>query len=489
MKRKQPNFRFRSEYFLFLLPVFFVLHGFVENLSLIPVADALGLLVYYLLLSVAVATLAFFFFGSWRKACVFTTVLMAFHFFFGSVHDFLKSALGNSWLTSYTFLLSGSLLLLIAWVVFLKRTKRTFDRLTRYCNLLLLLLIGLDAALLAAKSFKTDVAAPLPKGLSICDTCTKPDIYLILSDGYAGKQELKELFQFDNSAFYDSLRKRGFQVAEDPRSNYNFTPFSVASILNFRYLPLKDPSHVAPETGMVTEMIKHNRLQQYLEACGYQTHNLSTFDLAGQPTLSVETFLPTKTKFITAQTFVSRLERDLFFNLVTRLHIRSVLKKVVYNSRANNELLYNQTLAAAGKTGRPKFVFTHLMMPHFPYFYNENGQPTAYDALFSLENKQQYLSYLKYTNKKFLVLIDGILRSSERPPLLVLMSDHGFRDYNDPNRQDYTFMNLCAVYNPGASINPIHQRRSNVNLFREILNTRFAQKLPLLKDTTIFLKD
>lgn len=486
---RRPSLRFRQEYFLFLLPLFFVLHGVVENFSLIPAADALGLLAYYFVLSFLLALIAFFVFGSWRKAAVFTTGLMAFHFFFGSLHDFLKAQLGNSWPTSYSFLLGFAFVLLIAWIVFIKRTTRSFHRLTLYGNVLLLLLIGLDLATLAAKGFGRHENRALPPGLSVCDTCAKPDVYLILTDGYAGEQELKDLFHFDNTAFYDSLRKRGFQVAENTRSNYNFTPFSVASILNFDYLPLKKPSNVAPETGKITDMIKHNRLQQFLEASGYQTHNYSTFDLAGQPTMSVETFLPTKTKFITAQTFVSRLERDLYFNLISRLHLRWVLKKAIYDSRSNNELLYNATLRLKKKSSQPRFVFTHLMMPHFPFFYKEDGQPTAYDSLFLQGNKDQYLSYLKYANRKFLALIDGILKDRSQPPLIVVLSDHGFREYTSPETVDYQFMNLCAIYDPAPGSTSVHKRPSNVNLFREILNARFGQQLPLLWDTSIFLKD
>ncbi|HET7897903.1 MAG TPA: sulfatase-like hydrolase/transferase [Flavisolibacter sp.] len=298
--------------------------------------------------------------------------------------------------------------------------------------------------------FKHQEMTAMPPGMVACDSCAKPDIYLIVADEYAGNQELKELFGYDNSPFFNELKKRGFQVKENPRSNYNFTPFSVASILNFDYLPLKDPGHSAPETGMVTEMIKNSRLQQFLQASGYQVYNCSTFDLAGLPTESAEAFLPAKTKFITAQTFLSRLERDIFFNLITRFKIRWIIKKSMYHSRENNKVLYSRTMEAVGQNKHPKFVYTHLTLPHFPYFFDENGKPNDYDSLFEVYNRKQYLSYLKYGNKKYLSLIDFILKNNPDPPLIILMSDHGYRDYRIPGGAKYLFMNICAIYDPYA---------------------------------------
>jgi hypothetical protein len=64
-----------------------------------------------------------------------------------------------------------------------------------------------------------------------CRSCNRPDIFFYILDEYSGNTALKQLFHFDNSAFERQLEQRGFYVVKQSRSNYNYTPFSVASIL------------------------------------------------------------------------------------------------------------------------------------------------------------------------------------------------------------------------------------------------------------------
>lgn len=72
-----------------------------------------------------------------------------------------------------------------------------------------------------------------------CSQCDKPDVYLVLLDGYAGQRQLTEEFGFANDAFYKELRQSGFYVSPDSWSNYTSTPFSISSLLNMKYHDLK----------------------------------------------------------------------------------------------------------------------------------------------------------------------------------------------------------------------------------------------------------
>jgi len=69
------------------------------------------------------------------------------------------------------------------------------------------------------------------------------------------------------------------------------------------------------------------------------------------------------------------------------------------------------------------------------------------------------------------------------------MSDHGFRQLADTTAKKYYFMNLNAVYLPAGNYSGFYDGMSNVNQFRVILNAQFGQKLPLLKDSIIFLRE
>jgi hypothetical protein len=131
------------------------------------------------------------------------------------------------------------------------------------------------------------------------------------------------------------------------------------------------------------------------------------------------------------------------------------------------------------------------MMPHYPYYFDKNGMEKPYETLVEGNqlNKQAYIEYLQYANKKLLALVEHILNSSATPPVIILMGDHGFRHFTSPVVAKYHFLNLAAVYLPSKDYAGFSDSLSGVNFFRTILNTSFNQRLPSLKDSTIYLKD
>jgi hypothetical protein len=480
--------------FLFLLPVFFVLHGYNDNHNFVPVKDALLLTGLYIIYSIVLLLLFWLLYRNFYKAGLVTFLLMAFHFFFGSIHDGLKNITGQSFVTKYVFILPFITVVFITIIILIKKRKAPLQKTTYFLNTLLLLLILADAGWLVTKltgKNNTSSLTALPAYKS-CDTCAKPDIYFIVADEYAGNTQLKEIFQFDNSAFENELRSRGFHVVQNSYSNYNYTPFSVASILNMSYLNLKDTNRKEIDLKYVYEVIRDNQTLQYLTAFGYQFYNHSVFNFEGHPARTKATFLPDKTRLITSQTFLSRVDRDIGFNLITRFKSKAALKRITYFNRQNNNYSFDLTWdLAAQKTKHPKFAYTHLMLPHYPYYYDKDGKEQPYETL--LEGKQvnikAYTEYLQYANKKLLSLIDHIRTSSATPPIIILMGDHGFRHFEKPIKRKYYFMNMNAVFIPDKNYTAFTDSSSTVNQFRKILNTQFNLELPFHKDSCIYLKD
>jgi hypothetical protein len=480
--------------FLCLLPVFFVLHGFTDNYSYVPVKDSLLLIGLYTGSSIILSLLFWILYRNFYKANLTAFLFMAFHFFFGSMHDGLKSFAGNSFITKYTFLLPVTAVLFILVIILIKRRKTSLEKTVYFLNTVLALLLAIDTAWLVTKIAginNKSVITALPN-YKTCDTCAKPDIYFILADEYAGNTELKEIFQFDNSAFENELNSRGFHVVKNSYSNYNYTPFSVGSVLNMSYLNLQDSNRTGVDLKYSYEVIKNNLTLQYLSAFGYTFYNHSVFDFEGQPARTRETFLASKTRLITAQTFLSRIERDIFFNIITHFKSKAALKKLTYYSLENNNHIYDLTWKLAlEKTKQPKFVYTHLMMPHYPYYFDKSGKEQPYETLQEGKqvNTKAYTEYLQYANKKFLSLIDHILASSASPPIIVFMGDHGFRHFEKPVDRKYYFLNMNAIFLPSKNYSTFTDSSSTVNQFRKILNTQFNQNLPLFGDSSIYLRD
>jgi len=130
-------------------------------------------------------------------------------------------------------------------------------------------------------------------------------------------------------------------------------------------------------------------------------------------------------------------------------------------------------------------------MPHYPYYFDKNGKERPYEKLQegNQGDKNAYVEYLQYTNKKLDELIQHILHSSATPPIIVMMGDHGFRHFKDPVAFKYYFLNMMTLHLPSKNYTGISDSLTGVNLFRVILNKEFRQQLPYLKDSSSYLAD
>ncbi len=121
-------------------------------------------------------------------------------------------------------------------------------------------------------------------------------------------------------------------------------------------------------------------------------------------------------------------------------------------------------------------------MPHPPYLFDKNGNR----ADLTSTKEAQYIDYLEYTNERMLFAIDKILAASATPPAILLMSDHGYRDDDNPNLTSDRFLTHNSIYLPEKNYSKYYKGISNVNMFRIFLNEQFNQQLPLLADSTVF---
>ncbi len=480
--------------YLILLPIFFVLHGYTENYSIIPYKDALILLFFYYVIALIFLFFFWLIFKNFQKASLITFILLCYQFFFGAIHDFLKSYLPNSIIIKYSFIIPISIFILFLIIWRLKKLKKLFFRTTYFLNSIFILFILVDSIWLFTKiNTKIKPTNILYKGFINCDTCKKPDIYLIVADGYPGEKELTDIFKYDNSVFENQLIKKGFRIIKNTKSNYNFTPFSISSMLNMDYLEGLEGSNTSKkDMSLCYETIKKNKTLKFLLNQGYEFYNYSIFNFEGQPTLAYPTFLPMKTKPITSQTFTNRIISDLSYHLITTFKFESSIKRRKNLDLTNNNLFYSLTQKIVAKNNKkPKFIYTHLIMPHYPYYYDSQENLISYKLLTEdyIFNKKAFIEYLKYANKKYEELISNILSLSKDPPIIIFMGDHGFREFKDSVNSNYYFMNFNSVYLPNGNYKAFYDGQSNVNQFRNLLNLQFNQNLSLLKDSTSFLNE
>ncbi|HXD79691.1 MAG TPA: sulfatase-like hydrolase/transferase [Puia sp.] len=486
-------------FFLPALPVFFVLHGYRENLGYIHAGDALLLSGIYVLGSLLVFLAFRLLYRHTVKAALAAGFVLAFYFFFGALHDFLQAHVRL--LSRYVILLPAFLAAAAALVIALGRTGRDLRRLVVYLNVLFLIYIGID---LAGVVFPARRPRPPAFGSAASgDTIrflpysgrAKPDIYFLVFDAYTSSLALKEQYHFDNGAFDRFLASRGFRIQKASRSNYKYTILSIPSILNMAYLDrLRDiKGGEVAEYYYLSDLIRDNDLLAWLRANGYDIVNCSIFDLRGHPSPVGQSLLPLQTRLITDQTLYSRFYRDIGWNFY-RFTIDPLAEREIDRSLDNDNQLMGRLLAAsARRSARPRFFYGHFNIPHPPYYYDREGRRRKVAAPYrptDEDSVQDYLDYLPYTNQRAEQLIDRILRNSGGQAVIIFMGDHGLRYHDSLGYNPLSFVqNQNAVYFPGGDYHLFYDSISGVNQFRVILNSLFAQRIPMLKDSIANVKD
>ena len=92
----------------------------------------------------------------------------------------------------------------------------------------------------------------------------------------------------------------------------------------------------------------------------------------------------------------------------------------------------------------------------------------------SQKNKPLFFSYLKYTNKTILEIVNSIIQNSEGNAVVILQSDHGYRDFEGAlNFPETFFKNYSAFYFPDKNYSAIYDTISNINNFPVLFNKYF----------------
>jgi phosphoglycerol transferase MdoB-like AlkP superfamily enzyme len=142
------------------------------------------------------------------------------------------------------------------------------------------------------------------------------------------------------------------------------------------------------------------------------------------------------------------------------------------------------------KPGEPTFVYAHILMPHFPYFYDSAGRSYPDKAIYGdsmINSRERFGNYIAYTDKKIMALVNSLFSQKAPGDIFIIQSDHGVGEL-DRSRPKDSFRNILAFYFPDSNYKHLYPGMSNVNTFRIVFNKYFGQQLTLLRDSTSFVK-
>jgi len=478
-------------FFLFLLPLFLVLHIWKEFHSLIEFRVVSGEILFLFILPATLLAIFHIVTRSFKKAALISLLFMLPFYFLGELKDWFMLAKGRSFFGSYTFLLSACFVLLVICTIIVIRSKSNFNRLFLYANTLLLVICSIDLVSLLFFGNKNREFA-ITQNYQPCSSCEKPDIFLLVFDSYTSTDLLKDELGYDNSSIDSVLRQKGFRIIPQSRSNYNLTPFSIGSSFNMEYLPDADTSRLYRLRNYLPAVKKvyDNALLQILRKEGYEINNHSLFDMRNSPT-TIPGFDIWGTKQLFEQhNLYKKLDKDIGWRFPSWLRPgpNNKLKTYAINRDRHDSVTIRHILqSSAGQSSKPKFIYGHLFLPHSPYTYDSSGNKVEPIGIMEPEaDKKAYVQQIQYANKILLQLVDSILANRKRPLAIIIQGDHGYRFF-DAHKNDKEFPNLSAVYFSSGNYKGLTDSMTNVQTFRFLLNNWFGKEYPYLEDHFYFL--
>jgi hypothetical protein len=441
-----------------------------------------------------------------QKAGVIITVSGIIFLFFGNIKESFRHIPWLDIFTHYRYYLP-LIFLLSAFIIYKTAKAKKLSRVNSYLNILILvyLLIETWNFTRIQKEIKTSTRKLITKHTdpqTQVNVHSLPNIYYMLFDCYPSSSFQKEMLGADNSYFDSILRAKGFYIATNSSSNYNRTSFSMAATLNMDYLEWLNPSG---ETSVIDYnrslyLVKHAASIELLKKNGYHLYNFSIFDIDDKPSIKKENFL------------TGPIDQVIFYNTAWNCLLRDIslqIKPGPGNTSRNAKLnmlerkygpqkKYNQqvldTITSVINTenkNSPFFLYAHLYLPHFPYFFDSSGRPYPEDSLYNdslITDRKKFTGYISYTNQKILSLVEHLFQRPGGSDIVIIQSDHGLADMDFTRKKD-AFRNYFAVYFPDHDYRLLYDSISNINTFRVILNKYLNYKFPSLKDHSVYLKN
>jgi Sulfatase len=332
----------------------------------------------------------------------------------------------------------------------------------------------------------------------------RPDVYVLILDGYARADVLREVYGFDNPLI-DRLRTGGFFVAERATANYAQTALSLASAFNLDYLPqLGHPVGAQSDSRRgLGDLIQDNRFFKAFEDAGYDIRAYGSeytmlrpgagsyrrrapghLDEFGYSMLEA-TALPSLFEAV-------GLPRGWLPLRLHRHHLRWTLADLAASAPTEND--------------PPRLVLAHLLAPHPPFAVDAEGgiRDTKVPALLhdgsmwraiaqqSGESyKAGYVDGMRYLNDRIEPVARALANRPFRPAIILIHSDHGPGLELEWERPAETNMRermgvLLAVRYPEGRDPGIDERATLVNVYRSVLNRALGVQLPLLENHSYF---
>lgn len=332
----------------------------------------------------------------------------------------------------------------------------------------------------------------------------RPDVYVLVLDGYAREDVLRAQYG-STPSLAGELRRIGFAVADSATANYAQTSLAMASALNADYLPrLGFPEHRTRRSRHgLADLIRDSRFFSAFKDAGYYVRAYGSEYAMLRPSPADERPAP----FGVLNEFTYAALEDSVFPAAARVmgFDRGGLSAMLHR-RHLNWTLDHLAAVPPRDDGRPALVFAHLLAPHPPFVYDGAGAPrrtrmptlmhdgTHWDEIAGGSGERYasgYADMVRFLNRRVAEMVTRVLERRRRPAIFLIHSDHGPGDrlnWDDPARTDMRERMgiLLAMRFPDGETAPLAGPATPINAYRAVLNRALGAALPPVENRAFF---
>lgn len=359
--------------------------------------------------------------------------------------------------------------------------------------------------------------APLTSEAVATDTKERPDVYYIVLDRYTNETVLREQLGFDNSDFINFLKDNGFYVNPNAYGTFSNTASSISSTLKAGYHD--DLTRAFFSTSKQTyqpffDSARNSPVIREFKKQGYSYYSLgSPYEVSNQSPLADYDYNTGIHLNILGRIYVldnfpkKEFIHSIYYGIAKKgikIGHFTILKYGGLNQREQSLASIKKLKELGNETAGGRFIFSHILIPHNPYFFNADGSLSATPGVNNIGKpiREKYLGQVEFVNSQMKELVSVINQKSEGKAVIILQSDEGpypsqekmEPDGSDPKKSmndeqkaqrgkedlRMKYGVLAAYHLPNISEEQIASGADSINIFRLVLNQYLGYELPFL---------
>lgn len=416
-------------------------------------------------------------------------------FVFGPICDYVDIALIQKFSIQirFTYVYVTLQVIIILLLFFMKFNISVFERFLRVFILFTLLP---TVCLIGLQSWPTGPSKSFCPGETksenfLVNFKEKPDVFLILLDGYPRLDTLKEELALDNSDFQEMLNKQGFWIADNSNANYHFTKASMSSCFMMQYHCPTD-TYFKGKSQFSFPIIGDNNVVKVFKRNGYEFLFAPPGMLAELDCYGYED---------------TCIRKGFNIDVLKTFFEATVLRGINYKDPCYLEPSdLDPYIKNISDPKKPRFIYAHFLQVH-DAITTQNGSIVKSEEVVNVyneETKSQYLRSIKSMNSRITKLVDSIQKENPSA-IIIILSDHGpavqfntdlpeavrktfwSQDNKLTKRDIFNRMaNFVAIYLP----KPLKERSgheslfssdiTNVNVFRVLFSLLSGESISML---------